>query len=732
MNKRKRDYSEQQPSPENLMIRSILKPIGRLPLISSPSSFHHDHLQSINHGKLFPSGDLLLSLPSSSSTIHLYKDAIYSSHPIQCSFEINSNSFDAEDAEDDLPFPPFISSYSDSSSSSTHQSNRHYILSSSSGKILFLLTNTDSRLSKIEYDLFDSAHEETLVTAIASSSSHHDFSLFGTSNNEIYLVGRDQTSTRVISDLTTATTRIFCYKLRKPKMNLFSDWIETGSRLLGFGWGTTQEVKPIGTSSGSSTWTPSNSILKLLPFESFPSVASPGLGAAGLVATSLLLSMNSSNLTLWELYQHSTLSSLSHSHSADPSAESSFISPFNSEREDGQEKLYWEINLQLLLEADMNHQLSSVITNHSSSFASSSKGASPPKIQRKFQFLDLHLLSSTTQECDLSSPSSSSSPYSASASGSTSPTSPNQRKKCIHLALLSLVIPTPSASSSLPRDSHLLHPELWLHILQVDVTSPHSSPAKQVNEISLTSPLAAQQSVCQLKLRRRVAILNPAYLSSPFSSFSSSSAAVAGKAPTPPRLLPGNHSHSLIVAWYDLPRAPATAPAATTSIASLHCVELTDLHHYTSPSYSSSPSERTFQELSLADPALSSSTPSDSTAYSDYFLLHDTMTNPSSSRVNANANASNNSSGALQKSNLCEGIGADTGIVISSIVSFESLRQRHSHSQEFTDMSSGNGSRKGLTIITAGSSPSLSLLVLPLPGSPLTFSPSLLFCSASG
>lgn len=664
MNKRKRDFSNQL-LPEYFLIKSILKPIGRLslPYLSSTDpaspypSRHTSNLQSIHAGKLFSSGDIILSLPITSSsspfpepspgsTIHLFKDIISSSHPIQCQLDLNLNQFPSFLISSSNEFPPPSPHHHSTSNTS------HFILSSSTGHVIFLLTNSNHRISTIEYDLQMSSNDEEITTI----ASYQNLILFGTTNNEIYILGRDDTSARV-DMLTNTTTRIFCYKLKKLK-NIFYDWIETGSRLLGFGWNQDKG----GTTNGS-TWSPLNSIVKLLPFES-KSVSS------SLLSSSLLLSLNSTNLSLWELYEHSTLTASSSNTSAIQQHEK-VIFPFNIDDDEGNEKLYWEINLQLLLDADLNYQLSSVITNqqlnssNKLSLASSSSKNSP-KIQRKFHFLDLFLLT-TYQDSDHSP-----SPSSFSASSSDSPKK-SRNRKYVHVALLSIVYPA-SSSPSLPRDSYLLHPELWIHILQVDVTNPFQSSQSKVNEINLTSALALQQSVCQMKLRRRIAILNP-----------STQDSVA--APPSPRFLPGNNSHSLNVAWYDVPRTNSGSHGST-PVASLHCVELTDLHHYTLPS------ERISQENSPVDGVLNASnSSSDVTAYSDYFLLHDTMGISSLSRSNT----------ANQKSNLCEGIGADTGIMSTSIISYESLRSKHQQNDEL------NVIRKGLMIITAGTPRSSSL-----------------------
>jgi hypothetical protein len=204
--------------------------------------------------------------------------------------------------------------------------------------------------------------------------------------------------------------------------------------------------------------------------------------------------------------------------------------------------------------------------------------------------------------------------------------------------------------------------------------------------------------------------------------------------PLLPRLLSGSQPHSLVVVWYDLPSSPSSGSP------SLHALELIDLHHYATPQ-ERSPSSSALEMNLLNDlPLLSQANPSsDATAYSDYFLLHDTAgTSSSRSPGRGGAGGGGAESGVQQKSNLCEGVGADTGLLFSAVVSFESLR----HPSLKEEGAAAGGQRRGLTVITTDGSiisctpPEVSIVALyttaPLSPTPSTDLMRILMTRCSG
>lgn len=658
MNKRKRDISDHTTSSSITSISSdiyhnknIVKPISQLSSLLTSSttttSAHSPPTLPLQSGYLFPSGDLFLFSFENSFTIHLYKEILTYSNPICSYFQTNSNEYSRTNSY-------YITSYIDS----LHH-HQHYILATPTGHILFALTaaGNDERISKIEYqiqfnDENDINEDNPHITTMCYADN---LAIFGTRNNEIYLVGRDYTNSRVSVENFQTSMRIFCYKLRKPR-NLLIDWLETGTKLLGFGWNMNAKYT-------SSPYLDANFILKLVPFH---------LQTSSSLTTSLLCSLNSTSLTLWELFQYphlltNPLEQTSTGTTTSPTSTTTTTTiPIHID-EEGKEKMYWEINLQLLLEHDMNSQLSSVITNQigGAKFASMSHSNNNNKIHRKFQFLDLMSLTSPQEYY---------------------PDTDSSPRKCINLLLLSIVYPRHGGGGGgeIPSNSYLLHPELWIHILQIDVTDPTSQSNSDLHEINLSSNIVLQQSVCQMKLRRRLAVLHPSMkVSSEFK----------------PRLLAGSRSDSIIVTWYDCPRSSSDdlRDNGHTPTPSLHSVELIDLYRFTTSSQEKNTSEIPSNDI------WNSPSNTDSTAYSDYFLLHDTVgTSPRGTKAKD----------YLQKSNLCEGIGADTGILVNSVKSFEAIQLQH---QGETTMV-----RKGLTILTAGCDSFFLCLSYPIDGSILS------------
>jgi hypothetical protein len=391
MNKRKRDLTDNA-SPEAVISRCVLKPIGH---VTSSA-----HLPSpLVNATLFPTGDLLI-ISTTNSLVQLLKEAVYCLNPISCYFETNSKDFHSSPqllpppphqassqslsqsqgrGQEQPPSSPLLSFYEDDTSH-----HRHYILASVTGNLLFALTGADHRISKIEYQITFEDNEET-VTALCCSDH---LAVIGTTNNEIYLIGRDYSQTFTSTAPLTpeeedeedgeesssrgreggggnglfTSTRVFCLKLRRQNLrtNLLSEWIETGTKLLGFGW------------SSDLTKAPQNGVIKLLSFHSSASVASSGVSAS---SSSMLLSLNSTSIALWQLYETTQFTSVS---------SRGYGVGVGGLDEEGQERLFWEINLQLLLEADVGQQLASVITSASVSHSQ--------KIHRRFQFVDLSLL----------------------------------------------------------------------------------------------------------------------------------------------------------------------------------------------------------------------------------------------------------------------------------------------------------------------------------------------------
>jgi len=287
---------------------ALLKPVGRL---TSPS------LSSISScsGTLFPSGDILIS--HQGRQLSLFKEAVFCARPVVSEFEVHTARFTSLSTQTVF--------YTDD------RGNRHFIGCTESGAVVFVLSGEDDRVSVIEYQLAlsDSDEKITSMTCIGSVC------VLGSSRSELYVVGRDISSTSVTAD-GGVTTRVFSYVLRRPR-SLIYGLVESGARMFGLDWGESAPVSMAG-------------VVRVLPL----SLQSGGVG--------YLVAAGERAMCLWKLGEGVS----------------------GGLEEEGGHELLWEVDLRSALDDDMRRQLGNTI----SSFTGADK-----RVRRQFTLVDVAVVS---------------------------------------------------------------------------------------------------------------------------------------------------------------------------------------------------------------------------------------------------------------------------------------------------------------------------------------------------